>query len=207
MVQSQHTETGSNSGHSVDEQKVSLSETFGGRSVIREILETILLTVIIVLVVKTVTGQFEVRGSSMEPSLHDGQYLIIGKLAYWFQAPARGEVIIFHPPTHPYEDYIKRVVGLPGETVEIRSGQIYIDGAQLQEPYITNLGGYSGEWVLEDKDYFVLGDNRRNSSDSHTWGVLPSDNIVGKSWVCYWPPEHWGLTQHHDFAPPEPSAE
>jgi len=204
---SQKTETSSDSGHSADEPKASLSETFGGQSVIREILETILLTVIIILAVKTVTGQFEVRGSSMEPSLHDGQYLIISKLAYWFQTPDRGEVIVFHPPTHPYEDYIKRVIGLPGETVEIRSGQISINGVQLKEPYIASLGSYSGEWVLKNEEYFVLGDNRRNSSDSHTWGVLPRDHIVGKSWVCYWPPEYWGLTQHYDFAQPEEAKE
>jgi len=202
LEQSQRPETNREPDRSTDDQRVSLSETFGGQSVLREILETVLLTVIIVLIAKTVTGQFEVRGSSMKPTLHDGQYLIISKLAYWFNAPERGDIIVFHPPTHPYEDYIKRVVGLPGETVEIRSGQIWVDGVLLEEPYISDFGNYSGQWTLGDEEYFVLGDNRRNSSDSHSWGVLPRENIVGKSWVCYWPPEHWGLTPHYDFAQP-----
>jgi len=136
----------------------------------------------------------------MEPNLHDGQYLVISKLTYWFQSPTRGDVVVFHPPTHMEEDYIKRIIGLPGETVEIRIGQVWIDGLPLVEPYITDLGSYSGSWTLATDEYFVLGDNRRNSDDSHRWGVLPRDNIVGKSWLCYWPPEQWGLTSHHTFA-------
>ncbi|NLE43780.1 MAG: signal peptidase I [Chloroflexi bacterium] len=180
--------------------RVSMAQTFGGHSVVREIAETILLALIIFLILNTATGRFQVRGSSMEPNLHDGQYLVISKLTYWFQSPTRGDVVVFHPPTHMEEDYIKRIIGLPGETVEIRIGQVWIDGLPLVEPYITDLGSYSGSWTLATDEYFVLGDNRRNSDDSHRWGVLPRDNIVGKSWLCYWPPEQWGLTSHHTFA-------
>jgi signal peptidase I len=182
-----------------DGERVSLARTFGGRSLLREILETVLLTVIIFLVLNATTGRFQVRGFSMEPTLHDGQYMIISKLIYWIHSPERGDVIVFHPPNNPDDDYIKRIVGLPGEQVEIRHGTIAVDGVSLEEPYIANPGFYSGVWDLGDEEYFVLGDNRRNSSDSHTWGVFPQENIVGKAWLCYWPPEEWSMVTHYTF--------
>ena len=181
-------------------ERVSLARAFGGRSLLRETLETILLTVIIFLVLNTATGRFQVRGSSMEPTLHDGQYLVIGKLVYWIHPPERGDVIVFQPPNNPSDDYIKRVVGLPGEELEIRDGMVWADGVLVEESYISNPGSYSGAWRLEDGEYFVLGDNRDNSSDSHSWGVLPRENVVGKAWLCYWPPEQWSLVAHHTFA-------
>jgi len=189
--------------HPSDGERISLARAFGGRSLLREVLETILLTIIIFLVLNTATGRFQVRGSSMEPTLHDGQYLVISKLTYWIHPPERGDIIVFHPPDNPAEDYIKRIVGLPGEQVEIQSGQVWVDGILLEEPYIANHSSYSGSWSLGDGEYFVLGDNRSNSSDSHTWGMLPQENIVGKAWLCYWPPEEWGLVAHYTF--PEPA--
>jgi len=182
-----------------EEERISLARTFGGRSALRELVETILLAVIVFLVLNTLTGRFQVRGMSMTPTLRDGEYLLIGKLSYWFQSPARGDIVVFHPPTNPQEDYIKRIIGLPGETVEIRDGRIYIDGTPLEEPYITSPVPYSGAWTLRADEYFVLGDNRANSSDSHTWGVLPRRNIVGKAWLTYWPPTEWGLAPHYTF--------
>jgi signal peptidase I len=185
--------------HPMEGERVSLARTFGGRSLLREILETALLTAIIFLVLNTTTGRFQVRGSSMEPTLFDGQYLLISKVTYWIHPPERGDVIVFHPPNNLSDDYIKRVVGLPGEHVEIQGGGVSINGVQLQEPYIANPGSYSGVWDLGEEEYFVLGDNRRNSSDSHTWGVFPGGNIVGKAWLCYWPPEQWSLVTHYTF--------
>jgi len=181
-------------------EQVSLSRAFGGRSLLRETLETVLLTLIIFLVLNTATGRFQVRGSSMEPTLHDGQYLVIGKLIYWVHPPERGDIIVFEPPTNPSDDYIKRIVGLPGEQIEIQGGAVWVDGVVLEEPY-TIPGTYSGAWNLGNGEYFVLGDNRNNSSDSHNWGVLPEENVVGKAWLCYWPPEKWGLVTHHTFPP------
>jgi signal peptidase I len=185
--------------HPMEGERVSLARTFGGRSLLREILETALLTAIIFLILNTTTGRFQVRGSSMEPTLFDGQYLLISKVTYWIHPPERGDVIVFHPPNNPSDDYIKRVVGLPGERVEIQGGGVSVNGVQLQEPYIANPGSYSGAWELGEGEYFVLGDNRRNSSDSHTWGVFPGDDIVGKAWLCYWPPEQWSLVTHYTF--------
>jgi signal peptidase I len=188
--------------HPSDGERVSLARAFGGRSLLREILETVLLTAIIFLILNTATGRFQVRGSSMETTLHDEQYLVISKLIYWLHPPERGDVIVFHPPNNSAEDYIKRVVGLPGEQVEIRDGVIWVDGVLIEESYIANPGFYSNVWSLEDSEYFVLGDNRRNSSDSHSWGVLPQENIIGKAWLCYWPLEEWGLVAHYTFPKP-----
>jgi signal peptidase I len=190
---------GSGRQHPSDGERVSLSRAFGGRSLLREMLETILLTVILFLALNALTGRFQVRGSSMEPTLHDGQYLVISKLTYWLHPPARGDVIVFAPPNNPANDYIKRVVGLPGEEVEIRDGALWVEGIRLEEPYINSAGFYSGVWTLGEGEYFVLGDNRNNSSDSHSWGVLPEDNIVGKAWLSYWPPEEWSIVTHHAF--------
>ncbi len=185
--------------HPADDQPVSLARAFGGRSLLREIAETVLLTVIIFLSLNATTGRFQVRGSSMMPTLHDGQYLVISKLIYWIHSPERGDIIVFRPPNHPGEDYIKRIVGLPGEQIEIQSGEFWVDDVSFEEPYIANLGHYSGSWNLGAGEYFVLGDNRSNSSDSHSWGTLPRENIVGKAWLCYWPPEEWGLMAHYVF--------
>ena len=182
-----------------DGERVSLARAFGGRSLLRETLETILLTVIIFLVLNTATGRFQVRGSSMEPTLRDGQYLVISKLVYWVHPPERGDIIVFQPPNNPSDDYIKRIVGLPGERIEIRNGAVWVDGSLIEESYLTDLGSYSGAWTLGDGEHFVLGDNRNNSSDSHSWGVLPQENIIGKAWLCYWPPEEWSLVAHHTF--------
>lgn len=186
-----------------DTQPFSLSQAFGGKSILREIVETVLLTLIVFLVLNTLTGRFQVRGSSMEPTLQDGQYLVISKLSYWVSTPRRGDIIVFHPPNGTSDDYIKRIVGLPGEQLRIRGGEVLVDGVPLQEPYVVNQGAYSGSWELGNDEFFVLGDNRGNSSDSHMWGTLPQENLVGKAWLCYWPPEAWGLVNHHTF--PEPA--
>jgi signal peptidase I len=188
--------------HASDGERLSLSRAFGGRSFLREALETILLAGIIFLVLNTTTGRFQVRGSSMEPTLEDGQYMVVSKVVYWIHSPERGDVIVFHPPNDPSEDYIKRIIGLPGEQVRIESGTVLADGVPLEETYIASPGLYSGVWDLGEGEYFVLGDNRRNSSDSHAWGVFPEEDIVGKAWLCYWPPEKWGLVEHCAFSQP-----
>jgi signal peptidase I len=185
--------------HSTDGERVSLARAFGGRSLVREVLETVLLTAVLFLVVNTITGRSQVNGSSMEPTLHDGQYLIIGKVTYWIHPPERGDIIVFHPPNNVGEDYIKRIVGLPGERIEIRDGRVWVDGVVLDEPYISGPPNYPGAWTLGEEEYLVLGDNRNNSSDSHSWGPLQEESILGKAWLSYWPPEYWGPVDHHTF--------
>lgn len=172
------------------------------RSFLREVVETFVLALLIYLVINALTGRFYVRGSSMEPTLHNGQYLVVSKISYLFNEPQRGDIVVFVSLNGTGEDYIKRVIGLPGERVEVRDGAVWINGYRLDEPYLNSGIPYTGVWKLGPDEYFVLGDNRANSSDSHTWGPLPRKNIIGKAWLCYWPPQYWGLVTHHSFPSP-----
>lgn len=135
----------------------------------------------------------------MEPNLHNGQYIIINKLIYQLKEPERGDIIVFQYPNDPSRDFIKRVIGIPGDTVRIEHGRIFINNTLLDEPYISQLGTYSGSWNLNTDEFFVLGDNRNNSSDSHTWGFLPRENLIGRAWVIYWPFKDWGIVPHYTF--------
>ncbi len=167
------------------------------RSVARELLETVVLTLVIFLLVRTVIQNFRVEGMSMEPNFHDGQFLLINKLAYRLGEPQRGDVIVFRYPLDPSRDFIKRVIGLPGETVEIRNGQVYINNQFIDDPAAVNEASYNlSPTVLGPEELFVLGDNRPNSSDSHSWGTLPADLVIGKVVLSYWPPGDWGLVRH-----------
>jgi signal peptidase I len=164
------------------------------KSVLREVIETVLLTVVIFLLIQTVVRNFRVVGTSMEPNLHDGQYLIVDKISYRLGKPQRGDVVVFEPPNKPGEDYVKRVIALPGELVEIQNGQVFINHQPLDEPYIVRPGSYTYEGRRIGLDeLFVLGDNRNSSSDSHNWGMLSQDKVVGKAWISYWPPKQWGV--------------
>lgn len=192
-------------------------------SLFREIVETLLLAVIIILLVNTVTGRFRIDGSSMEPNLHDGEYVIVNRVTYArsfaqhllrfikldeatvsqltdrLPGPQRGDVVVFQ--REGKREFIKRIIGLPGETVEVRSGRVVVNGVALDEPYIAQPSGYSMEPRRVNQDeYFVLGDNRNNSSDSHTWGTIPLNAIDGKAWVTYWPPNSWGVVPHYSYA-------
>jgi signal peptidase I len=170
--------------------------------VAREIIETILLAAVIWLAVNFATARYVVDGQSMEPNLHTGQFLIVSRLTYKFGLPQRGDIIVFDFPGNPADDYVKRVIGLPGDTVTIQEGQIAINGTHLTEPYLPDerVMPTQGRWVVPENSYFVLGDNRAHSSDSRSWGMLPKDAIIGKAWVSYWPPPNWGTIPHYDYA-------
>ena len=183
-----------------EEGEPSLSRSFGIRSWLQDALETLLLAVILFLVINTLTGRYQVHGQSMEPSLHDGQYLIASKVTYWLHPPERGDVVVLQPPQDQSSvPYIKRLVGLPGDVVEVRDDRVWVNGVALNEPYISAPPTYAGSWVVSESEYFVLGDNRNNSSDSHAWGLLPRNHILGKAIFCYWPPESWGTIPHYAF--------
>ena len=168
------------------------------KSMLREILDTVLLMLLIYVVTRTLVQTFRIEGVSMEPNLHDGQYLIINKLAYHLHSPRRGDVVVFHYPKNPRRDFIKRIIGLPGEKVQVQGEHILINGEELEEPYALHKGDYAwGPQILGEDEYFVLGDNRNSSSDSHNWGALPRGAIIGKAWISYWPPEHLGLVPHY----------
>jgi signal peptidase I len=158
-----------------------------------DIIETLLLSVLLFVAINAVSARIRVDGYSMEPTLHDSEFVIVNKLAYKFGQPTYGDVIVFHYPRDPEQEYIKRIIGLPGDSVKITNGQVFINGQALEEPYIAASPNYQAEWSVPEGSLFVLGDNRNNSSDSHNWGPVPVDYVVGKALVVYWPPENWGL--------------
>lgn len=170
---------------------------------LRETVETAVLALLIFLLMRLVVQNFRIEGYSMEPNLHQGQYLIVNKAVYrWLHPPERGDIIVFEYPRAPDRDFIKRVIGLPGEKVEIRNGVVYINDKPLPEPYLKNNRGHGNfpPTVLGPDQYFVLGDNRDNSSDSRMWGPLPRDRIIGKAWISYWPPQLWGRIPDADYS-------
>jgi signal peptidase I len=195
------------------------------KSTFRDVLETLVLTAVIFLLVRAVVQNFKVEGRSMEPTLQNGQYLLINKAAYWhvdsaltdkvmpslvsaragafwvFGEPQRGDIVVFRYPKDPSRDFIKRVIALPGETVEVRQGKVYVNNQLIDEFYLNEIPNYSAPaYKLPSGEYFVLGDNRNNSSDSHVWGPVPRDNIIGRAWLSYWPPEHLGFLSNQALA-------
>lgn len=203
-------------------------------SMIREIIETALLALIIFVAVRAVVLNFKVDGFSMTPSFHDGEMLLVNRNAYreingwtfvdwlpfvgdhddadaWitFGEPERGDVIVFTPPP-PGEDkpYIKRIIGLPGDTVEIHDNGVYVNGARLDEPYIGDhtttcppgsSPEYCGSYTVPEGTVYALGDNRNNSQDSRYFGPVTENRIIGKAWVTYWPKDDIGVVPHHDY--------
>ena len=135
-----------------------------------------------------------VVGSSMQPNFQEGQRLIISKVVYKLREPEIGDVIVFHPPNNSQADYIKRIMALPSDTVEIKNGAVYVNGSQLDETYIADTPHYTfKEYEVPNDSYFVLGDNRNHSNDSHNGWVLPRQNIIGKVWLSIWPPGEWEI--------------
>lgn len=170
-------------------------------SAARELVETILLTLVIFFMIRFAVENYRIEGSSMLPNFHDGQFLLVSRINYLLGEPERGDVVIFQYPLNPKKNFIKRVIGLPGEKVQIRAGKVYVNGARIPEPYPYNFAGYDyGPITIGPDEYFVLGDNRPESSDSHSWGLLPAKNIIGKAWVSYWPPDEWGIVQDYSYA-------
>lgn len=154
-----------------------------------EIAKVVLISLAIILPIRMFLVQpFYVQGASMEPNFYQNEYLIIDELSYHFNEPVRGQVIIFKNPKNIKEYFIKRVIGLPGETVEVRNGQVLINGQELDEDYISNLSTQSyEESVLSESEYFLLGDNRVNSYDSRSFGPVDKKYIIGRVWFRGWP--------------------
>ena len=166
-----------------------------GKSLLFEVIKIVILAVVIVLPVRYFLFQpFFVQGISMEPNFENGDYLIVDEISYRFREPERGEIIVFKYPKNPTQRYIKRIIGLPGETVEIKEGQVIIldenwnqvlDESEYLSENIETSGNIRVS--LSEDEYFVLGDNRNFSSDSRRWGALPKKYIVGKVYVRAWP--------------------
>jgi signal peptidase I len=164
----------------------------------REVLETVLPAILIALLINVFIGQAtRVEGQSMEPNLHTNQRLVVEKVSYRFHGPQRFDVVVIKMPSQGDELLIKRVIGLPGETVEIRDGTVYINGAALDEPHAQGDTStrHNASVMVPPLHVFVMGDNRNHSNDSRSFGPVPIENIVGRAWVSYWPPEEVGLVE------------
>ena len=182
------------------------------RALIRELIETVILALLIFLALQFSVQNFRVEGPSMDPTLGDGQYLLANKLVYLnfdprdlqsllpfidverdqllfpFHSPRRGEVVIFRFPVDESRDFVKRVIAIPGDAVEIRQGQVFVNGEKRDEPYITHHDRSNMAPVnVGSGRYFVMGDNRRASNDSRDWGSVPGRNMIGRAWLSYWP--------------------
>jgi len=164
---------------------------------LREIAETVLPAIIIALVINLFLAQAtQVLGQSMEPTLHSAQRVVIEKVTYrLFHGPRRGDIVVLRMPGQS-DMLIKRVVGLPGETIEIDNGIVFIEDERLDEPWTVRLGGGSyGPMTVPPLHVVVLGDNRGASNDSRNFGPIPIDSIVGRAWFCYWPPKDIGTVE------------
>lgn len=164
---------------------------------LREVAETVIPAVVIALVINLFLAQAtQVLGQSMEPNLHSTQRVVVEKVTYRFMhGPRRGDIVVIDLPEQT-EMLIKRVVGLPGETIEVRNGKVYIDSHPLDEPWAVNPGGGSyGPQTVPPLYVFVMGDNRGASNDSRNFGPVAIKHIVGHAWFSYWPPEYVGFVE------------
>ena len=172
--------------------------------ILREVGITVLIAVAVFAVLRLTVQSYTVVMSSMEPTFLQGDCIMVNKVTYRSSGPQRGQVIVFNPPPPNEESrypFIKRVIGLPGDTVEIRDGKVFVNGTALDEDeYIKERPDYTmAATVVPENEYFVLGDNRNNSSDSHVGWTVPRDNIIGKAWFTYWPPSRLRVAKHYSY--------
>jgi signal peptidase I len=179
----------------------------GWRRTVLDTLETLLLSLVLFLAINTVSERIRVESISMQPTLFPGDYVIVNRIIYKFtKGPQRGDVIVFkYPPNPDAIPYIKRVIGLPGDQVHIADGKVFINGQLMLEPWLKVTTNRGGDWSVPASQFFVMGDNRNNSSDSRSWGFVPYENIIGRAELIYLPPQHWALLHRNiAVASPEP---
>ncbi len=175
-------------------------DTVGWGRFFLDVLETLLLSAALFLVINALSARVRVDGYSMRPTLEDGEFVLVNRLAYRFDKPVRGDIVVFHFPLDPGQDLIKRVIGLPGDEIRVEGGVVHVNDEPLNEPYIASPPIYAGRWIVPEDNLFVLGDNRNDSSDSHSWGMLPTENIIGKAILIYWPFNNWQMIDHYEFS-------
>ena len=175
-------------------------ERAGCFSYLVDTVETVLLALVLFFGINAVSARVRVENISMKPTLQPGEFILVNKIAYKVGQPQIGDIIVFHYPRNPTEDYIKRVIGLPGDTVNIQNGKVVVNGVTLDEPYIAAPPAYPGTWTVPEGQLFVLGDNRNQSSDSHSWGFVPMNLVVGKALFVYWPLQQFQIFEHPNLA-------
>ena len=163
----------------------------GWRHLLIDLVETIVIAAVLFLGINAISSRIRVDSFSMEPTLFKGNYVVVNKLSYKIGTPVQGDIVVFRYPPNPDEQYIKRVVGIPGDRIHISDGKVFVNDDLLTEPYLGVPTKSGGDWVVPEDSLFVMGDNRNNSSDSRAWGMVPFENLVGKAFVVYWPPENW----------------
>jgi signal peptidase I len=171
---------------------------------LRELLETLALIVVVYTLFNLATVRFYIEGPSMQPNFWAGQYLVVSRVHYMFSDPQRGEVVVFDPPGDSDPDLllIKRLIGMPGDTVELRGGQVFINGVQLAEPYINETecrARCDGVWTLDENNYFFMGDNRNDSRDSRVFGEVSRDRIIGEVVLRYFPIPDFSFVAGHQY--------
>ena len=167
-------------------------------SLLREFLELALTIIAVYALVNLVTVRFIVQGPSMESTFYEDDYLIVSRLSYLVTEPEQGDLVVFHFPGDPTQDYIKRIIGVPGDTVEIRDTRVYVNGDLINEPYIyepcTSVSCQDETWELGKDEFFVMGDNRNRSSDSRRFDVpVRREHLIGKVVFRYWPLHKLGV--------------
>ena len=164
-------------------------------NILLEVSETVLLAALIFFGTRLLVQNFLVEGPSMSPNLADSEFLIVNKLSYLTDDPQRGDVIVFRSPRNPDEDLVKRVIGLPNDEVEVRGGQVYVNGHLVDESsyFRGPIGRDTPARRVPEDAYFVMGDNRLQSRDSRDIGTVPRASIVGQVWLVYWPPGKFGI--------------
>ncbi len=171
------------------------------KGIVREFAITLAVAVAIVLTVLNTVQYSLVDGTSMQPSLENQQRVIVSKIAYNFKSPQRGDIAVVQPPFKTEKPFVKRIIGLPGDTIEIKSGSVYVNGVKLTEPYIKAHPEYTMKPTkVPDNSYFVLGDNRNDSTDSHYGWTVPRQNIIGEVWLRVWPLDALGIVPGYPLA-------
>ena len=155
--------------------------------ILLDVFETLVLALILYFAIDAVVARVRVLNISMLPTLEPGELVMVNKLAYKLGELQRGDIVVFHYDES--EDYVKRLIGLPGDEIEVQNGIVYISGVPRIETYLNEVPTYTGKWVVPEGKLFVLGDNRNQSSDSHSWGFVPVEEVMGRAVLIYWPPE------------------
>lgn len=177
------------------------SESYTMSNFVRDVFEVVVPAIILFLIIRTffLESRF-VPSPSMVPTIQVQDRFLLNKTAFWFKTPERYQIVIFKPPVQAgaKEDFVKRIIGLPGETIKVHNGVVYINGKPLEESYITPDRAPIGEfnsYIIPDGNVFVMGDNRNNSQDSRYWGPLPIKNIKGEAWWRFWPLNRMGIVK------------
>ncbi len=170
------------------------------RNFVRELIGTLVIAIVIFILLRLVVGSDAVISDAMEPGLHVGERLLINKIAFRFDEPNRGDIVYYKSPNGDL-DQMKRIIGLPGDIIEVKDRAVYIDGNKLNEPYVKDPPGYTLlAYQVPSNNYFVLGDNRNNSNDSSTGWTVPKENIMGRAWLFTWPPNKWGGVDNYPLS-------